>query len=347
MSEAEQGEIVHDVAELESLLSNPSDAAVEALSRVSGDIMLLGVAGKIGPTLARMTRRGSQNAGVDRRIIGVSRFSTADTDRDLNAHDVETIQGDLLDPEFIARLPDVPNIIYLVGMKFGAAEDQARTWAVNTYLPSLICNRFRSSRIVALSTGNIYGYVPTGGQGSRETDEPNPVGEYAMSCVGRERIFEYFSRTLGIPVALIRLNYASELRYGVLVDLAQQVHAGNDIDVSMGYVNVIWQGDANAMILCALADTDSPPFYLNVASPEILGIRQVCEQLASLMGKNVCFTGTESPDALLANTEKGLGMYGQPKVNADQMTRWVAHWIGNGGPTLGKPTHFEARNGKF
>ena len=288
----------------------------------------------MGPTLARMARRASDAAGVRRRVWGVSRFSDAEARRDLESHGVETIQGDLLDSEFVESLPDASNVIYMAGMKFGTTGNESLTWAANTWLPSLVSRRFATSRIVAFSTGNVYGTVPVAGGGSRESDPLQPCGEYAMSCLGRERMFEYFSRTQGTPTALVRLNYAVEMRYGVLVDLAQKVYDGAEIDLTMGHVNVIWQGDASAMTLAALADAASPPWVVNVAGPEILSVREVCQQFGRLFGKPVRLTGCEPSDALLNNGEMAHRRYGPPQVSVEQMMRWIAHWMAAGGPTL-------------
>lgn len=332
---------------LDDLLSEPTEAAVRAIGEVQGDILLLGVGGKMGPTLARMAKRAAEAVGDDRRVIGVSRFSNPEAERELQTHGVETIRGDLLDESFLDSLPDAPNIIHMAAMKFGATGNASLTWAMNVHLPARVCRRFRDSRIVAFSTGNVYGLTPAGTPGSRETDPLDPVGEYAMTALGRERMFEHFSHVYDIPVSLVRLNYAVEMRYGVLVDLARQVHDEMEIDLSMGYANVIWQGDANAMTLCTLPDAASPPFVINVAGPERLSVRKVCEQLAELMGKPVHFTGTESPSALLSNGEKGRERYGPPRVDAAQMIHWIADWTTRGGPTLGKPTRFEVRDGRF
>lgn len=338
---------IDDIEQLEELLSRPTPQVVNALAQTKGDIILLGIAGKMGPSLARMILRGDQEAGISRRIIGVSRFSDESSRQPLEEMGIETIKGDLLDATFINSLPDVPNVIFMAGMKFGATGNESLTWAMNTYLPALVCNKYRSSHITAFSTGNIYGLVSAAGQGSVETDQPNPVGEYAMSCLGRERMFEHFSRTLNIPMTLIRLNYAVECRYGVLVDLAMQVYQEQTIDVSMGYVNVIWQTDANALTLCSITDANSPPTLLNVAGPQILSVRKICEQFGSLFGKPVQFTGTEAKDALLNNGQYGRQRYAASLVEVDQMIEWIAHWIQIEGPMLGKPTHFESRSGKF
>ena len=338
---------IADVDHLEDLLSAATPGAIDAMRRLDGDLILLGVGGKMGPTLAWMAKRASDEAGVKRRVIGVSRFTSADEEAKLQAHGIETIRCDLLDEDAVARLPDVPNVVFMTGMKFGSTGQEALTWAMNAYLPGVICKKYRRSRIVAFSTGNVYGLVAVAGGGSREGDAPNPVGEYAMSCLGRERIFEHFSRTLGIPMVLIRLNYACELRYGVLVDLAQRVWRQEPIDLSMGHFNIIWQGDANAIALQSFDMVATPPAILNLTGPEILGVREVADQLGKLMSKTPRFVGQESTTALLSNAQPALERFGPPRVSADQLVRWVADWVTRGGPTLGKPTHFESRAGKF
>ena len=333
--------------QLEQLLSEPTEAVVETLGSLRGDILLLGAGGKIGPSLARMARRASDRAGVTRRIIGVSRFSNPDEEAGLQVHGVETIRCDLLDEVAVAQLPDVPNVVYLAGFKFGSTQDTARTWAMNAYLPGVVCRKYRDSRIVAYSTGAVYGLTPRAGGGSCESEPTQPLGEYAMSCLGRERMFEYFSRAWNIPVALIRLFYACELRYGVLVDLAQKILAGNPIDLGMGCFNVIWQGDNNAMTLLAFAHAASPPFVNNVTGPEVLRIREVSETLGRLLGKKPNFRGTELRTACLGNAAKAHQLFGPPRVGAEQLIEWVADWVKRGGENLGKPTHFEVRDGRY
>lgn len=332
---------------LEDLLSEPSDGAIAALGRLAGDMVVLGVGGKMGPSLARMARRASHTAGVGRRIIGVARFTRPGLQEQLHVWDVETIQCDLLDAEQVRRLPDVPLVVAMVGMKFGATGQEALTWAMNTHVPALICEKYRHSRIVAFSTGNVYGMMPVRLGGVLESDPLQPVGEYSMSCLGRERIYEHFSRWHGIPMAILRLNYATEMRYGVLVDLAAKVLAEDPIDLTMGHVNVIWQADANAMSLCALEHVTSPPTVLNVAGPEVLSIRRLAEELGRLLDKPVRFTGQEADDAFLSNAQHAQRLFGYPRVGVAQMLRWVADWVRRGGSSLGKPTHFETRDGKF
>jgi nucleoside-diphosphate-sugar epimerase len=338
---------IETVEKLDDLLSEPSPVAVDALAHLDGDLLLLGVGGKMGPTLARMAQRAAEAAGVRRRIIGVSRFSGGGLEDWLNQNGVETVRCDLLDPEQLARLPDAANIVFMTGMKFGSTGQEALTWAMNAHLPALVCQRFRRSRIVAFSTGNVYGLTPLARGGSVESDPLQPVGEYAMSCVGRERIFEHFSRTLGIPLVLLRLNYATELRYGVLVDVARRVWTGEPVDVAMGQLNALWQGDANAMALAAFAHLASPPLVLNLAGPEQLSVRRVAEQFGQMLGKPVTFHGNEAADALLSNGQRAHRLFGYPRVGARQMIEWIANWVRHDGASLDKPTHFEARDGRF
>jgi nucleoside-diphosphate-sugar epimerase len=338
---------IADTEHLEQLLSEPTERTVEALARLDGDLLLLGVSGKMGPTLACMARLASERAGVRRRVIGVARFTNAGQEAWLQARGVETIRCDLLDPDQLARLPDAANIVYLAGMKFGATGQEARAWAVNAWLPGLVCQRFRQARIAAFSTGNVYGLTPLTRGGSQETDPLNPVGEYAMSCLGRERVFEHFSRTYQVPVTLLRLNYATEMRYGVLVDLAQRVWAGQPVDLAMGYFNAIWQADASAMALASLGHASVPPLVVNLAGPELLSVRRVADQFGQLIGRTVAYRDAESADALLSNGQLGYRLLGHPRVSAAQMVRWIADWVARGGATFGKPTYFEVRDGKF
>ncbi len=339
--------VVESVEQLEDLLSEPTEAVIDTLSRLDGDLILLGVAGKMGPTLARMARRAFDAAGLRRRVIGVARFSGAGVEQGLRSHGIETIRCDLLDPAQLDRLPDVPNVVSMAGMKFGATGQEALTWAMNAYLPGMICGKYRRSKIVAFSTGNVYGLTPVSLGGPAEDAAPNPQGEYALSCLGRERMYEHFSRALGIPTATLRLNYAVELRYGVLVDVAQRVLAGEPIDLTMGHFNALWQADANAMALCAFGHVASPPRVLNLAGPELLSVRRVAEEFGRLLGRDMRFTGGEAADALLSNGQLGHRLFGYPQVPAQQMTHWIAAWLQRGGPRLGKPTHFEVRDGKF
>jgi nucleoside-diphosphate-sugar epimerase len=338
--------IIESEDQLENLLSEPTEEVVETLAKLPGDILLLGVAGKMGTSLARMARRASDAAGTRRRVIGVSRFTDGGEEA-LRTLGIETFRCDLLDEEQVARLPDAPNIVFLAGRKFGSTGDESTTWAINAYLPGLVCRRYRESRIVAFSTGNVYGLVPVEGQGSREDDAPRPVGEYAMSCLARERVFEFFSRRFRIPMTLIRLNYACDLRYGVLVDLAWKIREGIAIDLGMGYFNTIWQGDANALALRAFGCASAPPRVLNLTGPDRLSVRAVSERLGRLMAKAVRFEGTEAATALLSDSRRSRELLGPPRVGEDQLIEWVAHWVARGGRSLDRPTHFESRDGSF
>jgi nucleoside-diphosphate-sugar epimerase len=347
MGESAERSSFRDVAELEDILSEPTEGVIRALAASDGDIVILGVGGKMGPTLARMARRACQISGLSRRIIGVSRFSSSKVEQQLRKWGMETIRCDLLDGESLARLPDAADVVYMAGMKFGSTGKEWLTWAMNVFLPGLVCERYRNSRIAVFSTGNVYAFSPISRGGSREEDTPEPRGEYAMSCLGRERICEHFSRKNQIKVSLIRLNYACELRYGVLVDIAQRVYAGQAVPLSMGYVNTIWQGDASAMTLQALGCASSPPFVVNVAGPEVLSVRRVAEEFAEYLHKPVHFTGMEPADALLSNAQKAYQLFGRPRISASQMLTWIADWVARGGETWAKPTHFEERAGRF
>jgi nucleoside-diphosphate-sugar epimerase len=338
---------VQNVEELEELLSEPTEKVVETLRALKGDILILGVGGKMGPTLARMARRASETAGIPRRVIGVSRFSSSKLQSQLQDWGIETVACDLLDRTSLAALPEAANVVYMPGMKFGSTGQEALTWAMNSWLPGLVCERFRESRISAFSTGNVYGLSPVSRGGSREEDPLSPAGEYAMSCLGRERIFEHFSRTNHTKVSILRLNYATELRYGVLVDIAQRVHSNQPVSLSMGYLNAIWQADASAMALQALGSASVPPFVVNITGPELLSVRRVAEEFGRRLHEAVRFDGVESEDALLSNAQKAFDIFGHPKINADQMITWIADWIAHGGETLAKPTHFEERLGRF
>jgi len=337
-----------NTAVLEDRLSTPSEMTVASMGRIAGDILILGAGGKMGPSLAQMARRASDEAGVSRRVIAVSRFSDPRVKSSLEASGVETIQGDLMDEAFVAALPKCENIIYMVGLKFGTDGGEARTWATNVYLPGIVCRNFVKSRIVCFSTGNVYGLVPIDqGYGSIETDVINPAGEYAMSCLGRERVFEYFSRQAQTPVTIFRLNYATELRYGLLVDLAQQVISEQPISLATGYFNVIWQAEASGMALSSLEHAECPPFYVNATGAERISCREVCLRLGELLNKDVTFRDEETHTALLSDARRAFELFGPTQVKLDQMLLWTADWILSGGEMWDKPTHFEVRDGKF
>jgi nucleoside-diphosphate-sugar epimerase len=332
-------------AELEMRLSEPTSKVRESLNGLVGDLIVLGAGGKMGPSLCHMARRASS---TDRRIFAVSRFTDSQVVGQLVDWGIDVIQGDLLDRQFVATLPKCPLVVYMTGMKFGSSGQPSRAWAVNTVVPAMICGHFRRSRCLAFSTGNVYPLVSvTGSRGSTEDDALGPVGEYAMTCVGRERIFDHFSREWHIPVTLIRLNYACELRYGVLVDIARRVSQCQPVSLEMGFVNVIWQADANAQALAAFSLAASPPYVLNVSGPEIVRIRDVAERFGELLKVPVRFVGEEASTALLNDSRRAQDMFGQPRVSTEQLIDWIASWMGGGRPLWDKPTHFEVRDGRF
>ena len=338
---------VADVEQLEDLLSTPSPALIEAMAQWDDGLLVLGAGGKMGPTLCRMAARALAAAGRPHRVVAVSRFSDARAREALEAAGVQTIACDLLDPQHISALPDCRHVMFMAGRKFGSTGAEAATWATNAFLPGLLASRFRESRWVVFSSGNVYPLVPVASGGCTEEDPPGPVGEYAQSVLGRERVFEYFSRTYGTPVTLLRLNYAVELRYGVLVDIAQAVAAGQAVDVTMGYVNVIWQRDANEYALRAFALCQSPPAVLNVTGPETVSVRWAAAELGRLLGRPARVTGEEAPTALLNNAARCFRLFGYPRTTLGEMMELVADWIRRGGPTHGKPTHFQTRDGRF
>lgn len=336
-----------DLSDLEERLSRPTPAVIDLMRQVPGDFIVLGAAGKMGPSLARMIKRASEEAGTPRRVIAVSRFSTPGSMEAFTEHGIEVVARDLLDANAVAYLPGAANVIYMAGMKFGATGNESLTWAMNAWLPGIVCERYSRSRIVAFSTGNVYGLTPVDHGGSREEDAPQPAGEYAMSCLGRERIFEHFSRARGTPVSLIRLNYACDLRYGVLIDIARKVWAEEPVDVTMGHFNTIWQGDANALSLLSLAHASSPAQVFNLTGTRTLSVRETALQLGELFGKTPRLIGQEAADALLSNATRSVVTLGAPFVSEGDLIEWAAQWIQRGGATLGKPTHYESRDGRF
>ena len=333
--------------ELDDALSAPDAGVIEALRDAPGDIIVLGAGGKMGPSLTRMARRAADELADGRRIIAVSRYSSAHIEQSLTEHGIETIRADLLDRAAVAGLPDAPNVVFMAGQKFGTTGAPSTTWAMNVLVPAYTAERYARSRIVAFSTGNVYPLTSVTSNGSREGDAPAPIGEYAQSCLGRERALEFLSSRNHNPLALVRLNYAIALRYGVLTDLALAIRDGAPVDVTMGYVNVIWQADANAMALRALAHAAQPPFIINVAGPERLSVREIAHALGRRLGRTPHFTGTEAPDALLSDASRAAALFGAPRVRAATLIDWTADWIAAGGGTLGKPTRFEARDGGF
>ena len=334
--------------DLEERLSRPTPEAIAAFAGLDGDLVVLGAGGKMGPSLCRMAVRASAAAGVPRRVTAVSRFAAAGSRDAFESAGVATVAADLLAEAALDALPDAPNVLYLAGMKFGSATDEPATWAMNAFLPGLVARRYARSRIVALSTANVYSFTEPATGGAVEADPPGPVGEYAQSCLGRERIFAWHSVANGTPVALIRLAYANALRYGVLVDVARAVAAGQPVDVTMGFANVIWQGDANAAILAAFGACGSPPAVINLSGPEPVSIRAAALRLAELLGvPPPVLVGREAPTALLIDSSRAQAQFGLPRVGLEQLLQWTAAWIRGGGRLLDKPTHFQARDGRF
>lgn len=333
--------------ELDELLSTPTAGVVETVRNLEGDIMVLGAGGKMGPSLTRMLKRAVDEAQVEKTVYAVSRFSSSQILHELQSHGIETIRCDIAYRFDLETLPSVRNIIYMVGRKFGSTGDEKTTWAHNVYAAGMVAEYFYDSRIIAFSSGNVYDFTRFDSGGSRETDPPRPIGEYAQTCLGRERMFEYFSAAYESKMALIRLNYAIELRYGVLLDIAANVYHQRPISLEMGYVNVIWQGDANAQAIQTFDFVDSPPFIINIAGPEILSIRWIAEQFAERFMVDPIFEGEESETALLSNSSLARQKFGPPRVSIEQLIDWIAHWVNIKGKTLHKPTHFEVRDGKF
>ncbi len=328
---------------LDDFLTLPSAALAATLESVEGDLVILGVGGKMGPTLARLAKR----AAPAKRVIGVARFSDASVRARLDAAGVETIACDLLDRDALGALPEAANVVFAAGHKFGATGNPALTWAMNTHVPALVAERYKGSRIVAFSTGNVYGLSRIGSAGSNESTPLSPVGEYAQSCLGRERMFEHFSARHGTPGRIVRLNYAIDMRYGVLADVAGKIHRGEPVDVTMGHVNVIWQGDANAQVLRALAHCTAPTSPINCTGPETISVRWLAAELGARMGKPVHVVGQEAETALLSDTTLASTLFGYPLVPLGRMLDWVADWVARGGASFGKPTKFEVRNGAF
>ena len=333
--------------ELEETLAEPSEADLECVSRLNGDVLIIGAGGKMGPSLARRVHRAMRRSGSRSRVLAASRFSSAAARAHLDGEGITTLPCDLLDPFQINALPHTPYVLFLAGRKFGTLDRTDLTWATNTVVPARVAEHCRQSVMVVFSTGNVYGMVPAAGPASTEEDAPAPAGEYAQSCLGRERVVEFVSREHGLRAIIFRLNYAVDLRYGTLVDVARRVRAGQPIDLTVGFFNAIWQGDANSYALRSLELCTSPPTILNVTGPERIGVRQIAETFGSIFGRSPCFVGREGPAALLSDSSRCRTLLGEPSVPLPVLQRWVADWVDAGGSSLDKPTHYEVTDGGF
>ncbi|HTL16567.1 MAG TPA: NAD-dependent epimerase/dehydratase family protein [Patescibacteria group bacterium] len=333
--------------DLEAFLAQPSATLVDFVKTLPSPLLILGAGGKMGPTLALLVRNAADAAGHPLRVIAASRFTDQTLAARLNQHGIETLSCDLLQAQCIQKLPEAPNILYLVGLKFGTTQNPASTWAVNTIVPTRVAERFPTARIVALSTGNVYPFSNVKSGGALEPDPLTPIGEYANAAVARERIFEFHSHSNRTPIALLRLFYAVELRYGVLVDIARAVYASEPVDLSNGYFNCIWQGDANEMIIRALSLATVPSAAWNLCRPEIFSVRQVAGRFGELFDRPPIYKGEESATALLGNSSALCARVGTPAISLEKMVSWITDWVKRDGRTLGKPTHFESRDGRY
>jgi hypothetical protein len=336
-----------EIQALYEKLLRPSEKLISDMAKIDGDIIILGVGGKMGPALARLTKQAVDAAGVQKDVIGVARFSERGLQEELEREGIRTIAADLLEDVELEKLPDVKNVLYLAGMKFGTTGKESLTWAMNTYLPGRVSEKFKRSNIVAFSTGNVYPFVPIKTGGAIESLLPEPVGEYAQSCLGRERIFQYFSTKNNTPSLIYRLNYANDTSYGVLLDIGRSVYEERPIDLRMGHVNIIWQGDANEMAIRCLLHCSVPPRILNIAGPETASVRNLALKFGELFHKQPAFVHAEQETALLSNASESYRLFGAPQVGLMQMIELIAQWIERGGKVLNKPTHFQEREGHF
>jgi nucleoside-diphosphate-sugar epimerase len=340
-------ESILSVEELDTFLAQPYPVTVELMKRLDGDIMVLGVGGKMGPSLGRLAVEANRSAGVTRRIIGVSRFPDRTLENQLHDWGIETIRCDLSDDRQVAALPDVENCIFMAGRKFGSSGSEPETWLMNTIVPGIVARRFQTSRTVVFSTGCVYELTSRESGGSRESDLPKPVGEYANSCLGRERVFEYYAELSGTPVVLFRLNYAIDLRYGVLLDIGRSVYEGREIDITVDDVNIIWQGDANNRALLSLGYAAVPPVAINVTGDSILSVSEIARRFGTAFGREVRLTGVPRNRSYLSDASKSIALFGEPHVSVEQMIRWTADWICAGREVYGKPTLYQVTDGNF
>ncbi|MFB4167201.1 NAD-dependent epimerase/dehydratase family protein [Virgibacillus sp. JSM 102003] len=335
------------IEELDEIMTKPSPRLINDIKQISGDIMILGVGGKMGPSLAKQAKRAIGEAGLDKKVIGVSRFSSGSLQTELESHGIETIAADLLNDKDLEALPEVKNVIYMAGKKFGTMGNEHLTWAMNAYLPGRVAEKFSDANMVIFSSGNIYPFVDITKGGCTEETPTSPIGEYAQSCLGRERVFTHFSKKNNTPILLYRLNYAIDMRYGVLLEIAKQVYQDNPVDLTTGHVNVIWQGDANEFAIRSLLHCSTDPAILNITGPETASVRVIAEEFGRHFDQSVTFKNEEAPNALLNNAGKAHKLFGYPSVPLQQMIEWTATWLENDGEVIEKPTHFQERQGAF
>jgi len=328
-------------------LLEPSADLIEDIATIDGDIIVLGIGGKMGPGLARVAKQAIDKAGINKKIIGVARFSEPGLQEQLNSEGIETISADLLNEDDLQALPQEKNVLYLAGTKFGTTGKESLTWAMNSYLPGRVAQKFKNSRIVVFSTGNVYPLVPVVSGGATEDLPPEPIGEYAQSCLGRERFFQYFSLKNNTPVLIYRLNYANDVTYGVLHEIAKSVKENQPVDLSMGTASVIWQGDANEIAIRCLKHCSAPAKILNVTGPETVSLRWLAEQFGKMLGVTPEFINEERSTSFLSNAAESFRLFGYPKVTLKQMMEVILEWLNEGGKTLNKPTHFSERKGKY
>jgi nucleoside-diphosphate-sugar epimerase len=339
--------VIENERELDDLLTRPSQGLIDFVRTLSSPLLVLGAGGKMGPSLAVLAQRAAKAANHALRVIAVSRFSDPASRAWLETRGVETLSCDLIDASAIGKLPEADNLIYLVGLKFGTGKNPALTWAMNTLVPARVCERYPRARIAALSTGNVYPHADPAGGGALENAPLTPLGEYANAAVARERVFEFCAQRYGTRVATLRLYYAVDLRYGVLVDLATKIARDEPISLANGAFNCIWQGDANEMILRALDLVETPPSAWNLCRPEVFSVRDTARQLGLLLGRTPKLEGDESGNAIVGNAAKLCGRLGTPAVSFETLLGWVAHWVKAGGKNINRPTHFEVRDGKY
>jgi nucleoside-diphosphate-sugar epimerase len=330
----------------ESLLA-PSDELVRDVANLSGDIIVLGAGGKMGPALATVAKSAVDKAGVIKKVIAISRFREEGVQDQLDSKGIITINADLLNDAELQSLPEAENVLYMAGMKFGTKDNASLTWAMNAYLPGRIAQKYRSSRIVVFSSGNVYPMSPIAFGGLTERHSPDPTGEYAQSVLGRERMFEYFSSLNKTPILLYRLNFAVDVTYGVLVEIGSAVKDRREIDLGMGHFNVIWQGDANEIALRALHHCNVPAKILNVTGPETISVRWCAEEFGRLFGEEPRFKNDEQPTSYLNNAAECFKLFGYPRVTLKEMMELLAEWMMSGGRKINKPTHFQERKGKY